>query len=77
MIFGKATIQLAATALLLSLTIPAQAQSAKKVPRIGYLRFIEFPAYDAAFRNGLSDLMWNIGLPAAALRAWPNLPPSW
>jgi putative tryptophan/tyrosine transport system substrate-binding protein len=56
MIFGKATIQLAATALLLSLTIPAQAQQAKKVPRIGYLRFIEFPAYDAAFRNGLSGL---------------------
>ena len=56
MIFGKATIQLAATALLLSLTIPAQAQPAKKVPRIGYLRFIEFPAYDAAFRNGLSEL---------------------
>jgi putative tryptophan/tyrosine transport system substrate-binding protein len=56
MIFGKATIQLAATALLLALTIPAQAQQAKKVPRIGYLRFIEFPAYDAAFRNGLTDL---------------------
>jgi putative tryptophan/tyrosine transport system substrate-binding protein len=55
-IFGKATIQLAATALLLALTIPAQAQQAKKVPRIGYLRFIEFPAYDAAFRNGLTDL---------------------
>jgi putative tryptophan/tyrosine transport system substrate-binding protein len=55
-IFGKATIQLAATLLLLALTIPAQAQQAKKVPRIGYLRFIEFPAYDSAFRNGLSDL---------------------
>ena len=56
MIFGKATMQLVATSLLLSLTMPAQAQLAKKVPRIGYLRFIEFPAYDAAFRNGLSDL---------------------
>ncbi len=56
MIFGKATVQLAAIALLLSFTIPAQAQQAKKVPRIGYLRFIEFPAYDAAFRKGLSDL---------------------
>jgi putative tryptophan/tyrosine transport system substrate-binding protein len=53
---NKATIQLALAALLLALTIPAQAQQAKKVPRIGYLRFIEFPAYDAAFRNGLSDL---------------------
>ena len=56
MIFGKVTIQLAATVLLFALTVPAQAQQAKKVPRIGYLRFIEFPAYDAAFRKGLSEL---------------------
>jgi putative ABC transport system substrate-binding protein len=55
-IFGKVTIQLAATVLLFALTVPAQAQQAKKVPRIGYLRFIEFPAYDAAFRKGLSEL---------------------
>ena len=34
----------------------AQAQQPKKVPRLGYLRFTEFPVYDAAFRNGLSDL---------------------
>jgi hypothetical protein len=39
---SKATIQLAATVLRFALTIPAQAQQAKKVPRIGYLRFIEF-----------------------------------
>ena len=26
------------------------------MPRIGYLRFIEFPLYDAAFRQGLSEL---------------------
>ena len=56
MIYGKAIIQLAVTVLLFALTIPAHAQQAKKVPRIGYLRFIEFPAYDAAFRQGLSDL---------------------
>jgi putative ABC transport system substrate-binding protein len=56
MIYGKAIIQLTATVLLFALTIPAQAQQAKKVPRIGYLRFIEFPLYDAAFRQGLSEL---------------------
>jgi putative ABC transport system substrate-binding protein len=53
---SKAIIQLTATVLLLALTIPAQAQQAKKMPRIGYLRFTEFPAYDTAFRKGLSDL---------------------
>jgi putative ABC transport system substrate-binding protein len=56
MIYGKAIIQLTATVLLFALTIPAQAQQAKKVPRIGYLRFIEFALYDAAFRQGLSEL---------------------
>ena len=44
------------TTVLLTTAAPAQAQQAKKVPRIGYLRFIEIPVYDAAFRNGLSDL---------------------
>jgi putative ABC transport system substrate-binding protein len=34
----------------------AEAQQAKKSPRIGYLRFIEIPVLDAAFRNGLSEL---------------------
>jgi putative tryptophan/tyrosine transport system substrate-binding protein len=58
MIYGKAIIQLTATVLLFALTIPAQAQQAKKVPRIGYLRFIEFPLYDAAFRQGLSELRY-------------------
>jgi putative tryptophan/tyrosine transport system substrate-binding protein len=43
------------TVFLLTASI-VEAQQTKKVPRIGYLRFTEFPAYDAAFRNGLSDL---------------------
>ena len=33
-----------------------EAQQAKKIPRIGYLRFIEVPIYDAAFRQGLKEL---------------------
>jgi len=28
----------------------------KKVPNIGYLRFIEFPVFDDAFRKGLREL---------------------
>jgi putative tryptophan/tyrosine transport system substrate-binding protein len=34
----------------------AEAQQAKKVPHIGYMRFIEVPVYDAAFRKGLNEL---------------------
>lgn len=34
----------------------AEAQQPKKIPRIGYLRFIEVPIYDAAFRQGLKEL---------------------
>jgi putative ABC transport system substrate-binding protein len=34
----------------------AEAQQPKKIPRIGYLRFIENPVLDAAFRQGLSEL---------------------
>src|SRR5918999_681585 len=34
----------------------AWAQQAKKVPRIGYLRFIENPLLDEAFRKGLREL---------------------
>src|SRR5580765_8320083 len=34
----------------------SHAQQPKKVPHIGYLRFIEVPVYDAAFRKGLSEL---------------------
>jgi putative ABC transport system substrate-binding protein len=31
-------------------------QPAKRIPRIGYMRFIEVPVYDAAFRKGLNEL---------------------
>jgi putative ABC transport system substrate-binding protein len=34
----------------------AQAQQTKKIPRVGYLRFIENPLLDEAFRKGLRDL---------------------
>ena len=34
----------------------AQAQQAKKVPQIGYLRYIENPFLDEAFRKGLREL---------------------
>jgi putative ABC transport system substrate-binding protein len=34
----------------------APAQQPKKIPHIGYLRFIEVPVYDAAFRQGLREL---------------------
>jgi putative ABC transport system substrate-binding protein len=33
-----------------------EAQQPKKIPRIGYLRFIEVPIYDAAFRQGMKEL---------------------
>ena len=52
MMLGKVSLAV----LLLGLTVSAQAQQAKKMPRIGYLRFTEFPVYDTAFRKGLSDL---------------------
>ncbi len=32
------------------------AQQPAKIPHIGYLRFIEVPVYDTAFRKGLADL---------------------
>ena len=35
---------------------PVRAQQPKKIPRIGYMRFIEVPVYDAAFREGLNEL---------------------
>ena len=35
---------------------PVGAQQPKKIPRIGYMRFIEVPVYDAAFREGLNEL---------------------
>jgi len=43
---------------LLTVFLPAgsEAQQPKKIPRIGYLRFIEVPVYDAAFRQGLKEL---------------------
>ena len=41
---------------LFALCFPVQAQQSKKIPRIAYLRFIEVPVYDAAFRQGLREL---------------------
>jgi len=43
-------------AMLVAFCSSAQAQPAKKIPHIGYLRFIEVPVYDAAFRQGLREL---------------------
>ena len=43
-------------ALLFALCSSTEAQQPKKIPRIGYLRFIEVPVLDAAFRKGLSEL---------------------
>ena len=45
-----------ATPLLLACLHLAQAQQPKKIPRIGYLRFIEVPVYDAALGEGLREL---------------------
>jgi putative ABC transport system substrate-binding protein len=33
----------------------AEAQQPKKIPRVGHLRFIEVPVFDAAFRQGLKE----------------------
>jgi putative ABC transport system substrate-binding protein len=41
--------------------VVAEAQPTKRVFRIGYLRFIEVPALDEAFRKGLKDLGYNDG----------------
>ncbi len=41
--------------LLFALGVSTEAQQANKIPRIGYMRFIEVPVYDAAFRKGLSE----------------------
>jgi putative ABC transport system substrate-binding protein len=43
-------------ALLHTLGLPVWAQEVTKVPRIGYLRFVEVPVFDSAFRKGLSEL---------------------
>ena len=42
--------------MLVLLATIVEAQPTKRVFRIGYLRFIEVPALDEAFRNGLKDL---------------------
>jgi putative ABC transport system substrate-binding protein len=44
------------TVLLLGSVHLAEAQQPKKIPHIAYLRFIEVPVYDAAFRQGLREL---------------------
>ena len=49
----KKVFCLALGAMLLALSLPAQAQQPKKVPRIGYLGLIENPDLDGGFRKGL------------------------
>ena len=44
------------TALFLSIASSEAQQPTQKVPHIAYLRFVEIPVYDAAFRQGLKDL---------------------
>ena len=56
---GKATMQLALAVLLLALTVSVQAQSAKRVPRIGYLSLASQPGLrEEAFLQGLRELGW-------------------
>ena len=43
-------------AMLLALSFPAEAQQAKKVPRIGYLAITSPGSYNEAFRRGLREL---------------------
>jgi putative ABC transport system substrate-binding protein len=53
----KKIISLALGALLVVLNFPAEAQQAKKVPRIGFLRSSDYPsAYMEAFKQGLREL---------------------
>jgi hypothetical protein len=46
-------------AILFALCLPAEAQQAKKIPRIGYLSLAARPLeWDEAFKQGMSDLGW-------------------
>jgi len=49
-------VDFALSAMLFALCSSTYAQQPKSIPHIGYLRFIEVPVYDAAFRKGLSEL---------------------
>ena len=51
----RINVYLLLTVLLFTVS-PVGAQQPKKIPRIGYMRFIEVPVYDAAFREGLNEL---------------------
>jgi len=53
---GKKTIIGLLVGLALVSVRSAEAQQAQKVPHIGYMRFIEVPVYDSAFRKGLNEL---------------------
>ena len=53
---GKKAIVVLLVGLALVSVHSAEAQQAKKVPHIGYMRFIEVPVYDAAFRKELNEL---------------------
>ena len=55
-VVSKSVICFALGAMLFAFCPSAPAQQPKKILHIGYLRFIEVPVYDAAFRKGLSEL---------------------
>jgi putative ABC transport system substrate-binding protein len=52
---SKKVVGLALGAMLFALSLPAAAQQAKKVPRIGYLALSESRDLDGAFRKGLRE----------------------
>ena len=49
-------LALALCAMLAALSTSVCAQQPKRAPHSGYLRFLEVPVYDAAFRKGLKEL---------------------
>jgi len=55
-VVGESIFCFALCAMVFALCTSADAQQPKRVPHIGYLRYIEVPVYDAAFRKGLSEL---------------------
>jgi len=53
---SKSFVFFALCAVLFALCLSAEAQQATKIPRVGYLRLIENPVNDEAFRKGLREL---------------------
>jgi putative ABC transport system substrate-binding protein len=68
---SKKVIRLALSAMLLALSFQAQAQQAKKVPRIGYLVSRSGPGpNDRGFQQGLSELGYVEGQNIVIERRW-------